>query len=312
MKIHKQNKVLYYLKGFLTDRLPTKNAAQKIAELKLRLTPSELSQVERRVEYYMRVSKPTHIKGNTRVKDLLRPVTPKSYFFDLYRYARYFGKKRAIDFVFGDVVEVPSTPSIVKSRPIVGENENSVIMKLNSARHFVFVENDRPFLEKKNRLIGRCAVYQKHRYDFFQKYFDHPLTDLRQINTSGGNPEWLGPKLSIQDHLDFKFILSLEGNDVATNLKWIMSSNSIAVMPKPKFETWFMEGELQGGVHYIEIKDDYSDLVEKLTYYSENPKACLAIIENAHKYWTPFQNAELEELCNLLVLERYFNLCRLP
>ena len=38
-----------------------------------------------------------------------------------------------------------------------------------------------------------------------------------------------------------KFILCIEGNDVASNLKWVMSSNSVAVMPKPKFESWFME-----------------------------------------------------------------------
>ena len=42
-----------------------------------------------------------------------------------------------------------------------------------------------------------------------------------------------------------------------------MSSNSVAVMPRPKYESWFMEGRLQPGVHYIEIKDDYSDLEPK-------------------------------------------------
>ena len=35
-------------------------------------------------------------------------------------------------------------------------------------------------------------------------------------------------------------------------------------MPKPKFETWFMEGILVADQHYILIKDDYSDLEENL------------------------------------------------
>ena len=39
-------------------------------------------------------------------------------------------------------------------------------------------------------------------------------------------------------------------------------------MPKPKYETWFMEGKLKDGSHYIEVKDDYSDLEEKIKYYS--------------------------------------------
>jgi len=72
--------------------------------------------------------------------------------------------------------------------------------------------------------------------------------------------------MTIDEQLEYKFILSLEGNDVATNLKWIMSSNSLAFMPRPKYETWFMEGNLVPNHHYILIKDDYSDLEERLKY----------------------------------------------
>ena len=38
--------------------------------------------------------------------------------------------------------------------------------------------------------------------------------------------EWMTPKKTIREHLDYKFIMALEGNDVASNLKWVMSSNS--------------------------------------------------------------------------------------
>ena len=51
-----------------------------------------------------------------------------------------------------------------------------------------------------------------------------------------------------------------------------MSSNSIAVMPKPTIETWFMESKLEGGKHYIEIAPDYHDLEAKLTYYIAHPE----------------------------------------
>ena len=85
-----------------------------------------------------------------------------------------------------------------------------------------------------------------------------------------------------------------------------MSSNSIAIMPRPKFESWFMEGRLQGGVHYIEIKDDYSDLEEKIRYYSTHPEEAKAIIRNAHAFVDQFRDKEREELISLLVLEKYF------
>ncbi|MBV7441452.1 hypothetical protein KRX57_08455 [Weeksellaceae bacterium TAE3-ERU29] len=203
---------------------------------------------------------------------------------------------------------IPEIPSIVKSRPISPKNQNSILLKLDKPRHFVWIKNDIPFSDKKDIMIGRGGIYQDHRYRFFEKYFDNPLCDLGQVNKNGGNPEWLKPKISIKEHLKYKFILSLQGNDVVSNLKWIMSSNSIAVMPKPTIETWFMEGTLKGGVHYIEIKEDYSDLEEQLNYYIKNPKECLEIIKNANEYSAVFQNKISEEYCSLRVLECYFNM----
>ena len=85
-----------------------------------------------------------------------------------------------------------------------------------------------------------------------------------------------------------------------------MSSNSIAIIPRPKYESWFMEGPLQGGVHYIEIKDDYSDLEEKIRYYSTHPEEAKAIIRNAQAFVDQFRDKEREELISLLVLEKYF------
>ena len=85
-----------------------------------------------------------------------------------------------------------------------------------------------------------------------------------------------------------------------------MSSNSVAVMPKPTIETWFMEGTLEGGKHYIEIKDDYSDLETQLEYYIANPDKCLEIIKNAQQHTQQFWNKDIEDLCSLLVLEKYF------
>ena len=83
--------------------------------------------------------------------------------------------------------------------------------------------------------------------------------------------EWIKGHISEYDHLGYKFIMCLEGNDVATNLKWVMSSNSLAVMPKPVYETWYMEGRLIPNYHYVEIKPDYSDLEERIQYYIDHP-----------------------------------------
>jgi hypothetical protein len=85
-----------------------------------------------------------------------------------------------------------------------------------------------------------------------------------------------------------------------------MSSGSVAVMPQPKYETWFMEGSLIPDHHYIRIKDDYSDLDERLKYYIAHPEAVQAIVKNANAYVMQFQNKRQEDLISLLVLDKYF------
>lgn len=305
----KQNKLFYYLKGYLNFLLPVgKNYQQKITSIERKLSAEQLKHVEERVNYYCK----TNIKpdpSESRIQDLKKAKTPKSYYFDTYEYAKYFDGNLYINFVFGDVTEIPKLPSIVKSRPISDDNQNSVLLNLDKRRHFVFVNDSKNFLQKKNILIGRGAVYQTHRYDFYEKYFGHPITDLGQVNKIGAKPEvWYKPKISLSAHLDYKFILCLQGNDVATNLKWVMSSNSIAVMPKPTLETWFMEGKLVGGKHFIEIKSDYSDLEEQLNFYINHPEKCLEIIKNANQHCQLFFNKDLEDLCSLKVFEKYLGL----
>lgn len=241
------------------------------------------------------------------LSDFKYGIKPKTYFFDSFRLLRYFPLKFKIFYLFGDITTVPCEPSIVKSRPIDDKNENSVLLKLNTVRHFLFINDKKPFRDKKNILLGRSKVYQKKRERFLEMYFGHSLCDVGQINNdNGGNKKWLVSKMSIAEHLDYKFILCLEGNDVATNLKWVMSSNSIAVMPRPNYETWFMEGTLIPDYHYIEIASDYSNLEEKLNYYIEHTREAEKIIEHAHTFVKQFQNRRQEKLISLLVLQKYF------
>ena len=100
--------------------------------------------------------------------------------------------------------------------------------------------------------------------------------------------------------------MAIEGMDVASNLKWVMSSNSIAVMPRPRFETWFMEGTLLPNYHYIEVKPDYSDLEERINYYIEHEDEALEIIRHAHEYVDQFRDRRREKLIEIMVLEKYF------
>ena len=122
------------------------------------------------------------------------------------------------------------------------------------------------------------------------------------------HPEFTTPKVPKNKHLHYKFLLSLEGNDVASNLKWILGSNSLCIMPKPRYESWFMEEKLEANVHYALLDDDYGNLDALLEFFIAHPKDAKEIIHNANTYCQAFQNPRIEEACNLLVLRKYFYL----
>lgn len=304
---HKNNKPIYYLINYIRQIIPSVYYQKK---LKKKLYNTEHhGDIQKRVDYYNKLSKTITLKDSLQLSNIKSIPGSKIYFFDLYQYSRYFNQKLKGLFLFGDIVEVPGQPTLVKSRPINEDNTNAVLLKWNKLRHFMFIKKEQKiFLEKKDMLVSRGKVHksQPHRIKFMEKYFNHPMCNIGRVNTNDLNPLWKVPRLSIDQQLNYKFILCLEGNDVASNLKWVMSSQSIAVMPKPKYETWFMEGLLVADYHYILIKDDYSDLELKLSYYSKNTDKALQIIKNANTYVEQFKNKKTEELISLLTIKKYF------
>jgi len=230
------------------------------------------------------------------------------YYCDTLEYIRYFPLHLKFNYFFGDIKTTPSIPTIVKARPLHEENMCSVILKLNKYRHFNFIHDKLPFSKKEDKLIFYSALTTlPYRKKFMQMYFNHPMCICRCFKKSDKVPsEWNAPKISIKDHLKYKFVLALEGNDVATCLKWVMSSNSIAVMPKPTCESWFMEGTLIPNYHYIEIKRDFTDLIDKLNYYIFNISEAEQIVKNANEHVKLFLDKEREKMISLIVLKKYF------
>ncbi|MEL0628043.1 glycosyl transferase family 90 [Psychromonas aquatilis] len=228
-----------------------------------------------------------------------------TYYFDMRNVIKYFPSSFKFSMIAGDVTCIPNSPSFVKSRPINGHNENSVLLKLNKIRHFNFIKDEIPYKDKKNMSVWRGVGYQPHRVQVLKQFYAHKMCNIGQTKPYRGNP-WEKEFMCINEQLQYKFLLCIEGNDVATNLKWVMSSNSLCMMSKPKFETWFMEGRLEAGVHYVELKGDYSDLIEKMNYYLANEDKALQIINNANQYVEQFKDEKREKLIELLVAQKYF------
>lgn len=263
-----------------------------------------------RVNYYNKMNHHVTLpEDSMQLKDLKMSGHAKVYFFDIFEFTRWFPSNYHWSYYPGDINRFLPVYSIAKSRPL-GDNSNTVIMKLEKDRHFIFVNDKIPFEDKMNKVIFRGKILNKaSRKLFMEKYFGNPICDLGDVSRhSNFPPEWHAEKLSIPMHLKYKFIMSLEGNDVASNLKWVMSSNSIAVSPKLTCETWFMEGTLIPNYHYIEVKPDFSDLEERINYYISHPEEANKIIQHAHEYVEQFKNRRREKLISLLVLDKYFRI----
>lgn len=273
--------------------------------------------IRERVDYYNRLTSDERFRctafeeKSVALRDQ-KPIHPKVYYLDSFRYARCFDPDARWILVPGDVAFVPDAPAIAKSRPLNCDNINSVLLNLNKVRHFNFIKDRKPYREKKDMVVFRGAICQfkgtsvkKVRYDFVKTYYNHPMCDVGGVDRD--LTEYQAPSMTIPQHLDYKFIMALEGNDVASNLKWVMSSNSIAVMPRPTCETWFMEGTLIPDYHYIEIKPDCSDLIERLEYYIANPDKAEEIVRHAHEFVDSFRCRSRERVISFLVMDRYFS-----
>ena len=301
----KNAKLPYYLRNIFTFLMPSSFYQKRLNTL---LNHSEDREyINNRVNYYNKIDKPFKLNQAKSIK-AFKKEKKKTYFFDLYKYLTYFNENLKFSYLFGDICEIPNEPTFLKSRPIEGKNQNSILLKLNHVRHFIFVDDTKKFEDKKNILVWRGKAHQKHRQAFLNKFYGHPLCNVGQIikKKDKSTIEWEKPKMSLKEQLNYKFILTIEGNDVASNLKWVMSSNSLAFMVKPKYETWFMEGTLIPNHHYVLLKDDYSDLEEKINYYATHEEEAKKIITHANKYVEQFKNQKREDIIALKVVEKYF------
>lgn len=266
------------------------------------------SYIRERVNYYNKLNAQFELPENESIYvGKYKKTSGATYYFDLHKVVKSFPSEYSFQFLSGDIRHVPEYPSFLKSRPVSDDNQNSVLLKLNEIRHFDFINDSTLFRNKKNMVAWRGVGYQPHRREVLKQFYNHPMCNIGQTKPIKGEP-WEKEYMSRQDQLEYKFLLAIEGNDVATNLKWAMSSNSLVIMSKPKYETWFMEGCLEAGVHYVEVKDDYSDLIEKVEYYIIHPDEAESIIDNAHAWVDQFRDKKRERLISLLTAQKYFDL----
>lgn len=280
-KISNDYRIKYYLGGLNYQEIPEK-------EIKKNIT----------ADSYTLITEKTTINENHRLKGYFKDFKEIFCVFDTYK----------VVCMFGDVMTHDKFNSFSKCRLIKSPNKK-VILKLNKNRHWMDFDNvdkdDIPFKNKENKIIWRGTLKTGNRSLALAKFISeniNPRFDFKDVNPS--NKTF---KLSIKDQLKYKFFLSVEGNDVASNLKWTMYSNSCVLMPMPTCVTWFMEDHLRPYVHYVPILPDFSDLEEQYNWCLENLDLCERIAQNGKVYVSKFLDLKNEEIIEKKLIEEYFN-----
>lgn len=261
------------------------------------------SEIAYRVNYYNKPEVNDELSaGRVRTCDL--SFDSSRYRLDLLENLRAFGLNKKINHIFGDITYVPDAPSFVKSRPISDDNSNSIVLKLDKFRHFARYQDSLTLQDKKPCAVWRGGLTNPLRHKLCMAHQHNKTQDIGMV---GNAPPEITIKqtMSPQSQMNYRYIVSVEGVDVASNLKWIMSSNSVCISPKMHFETWFMEGVLKSDFHYALVRDDFSDLDTVVARLNANPTEAEYLVSNAQRHAAQFWNFEQESTISTLVIAKY-------
>jgi hypothetical protein len=199
-------------------------------------------------------------------------------------------------------------------------SKNGVILRsLEFGPHWsnVYVpQKDMDFEDKISKVVWRGSStgqpsHPGNRFTLVEKWFDSSFTDVGFSKICQGKDDFSKfekEKCTVEDMLNFKYILSVKGNDKDAGLNWKLNSNSLVMMPKPIVTSWLMETQLVPDYHYILLKDDFSDLEEKFNWCEENPQKCKDIVKNANKYMKQFSNKKQESELETELVNKYFDI----
>ena len=218
--------------------------------------------------------------------------------------------------------------SLVLCKNRCAGNKNSVILRcLNFHRHWKNYYNrpqDIPFNKKKNKVFWRGVstgneTNVANRFQLIKRWcnkcdiinvgFSNLVQNINDRYTEKYK-KFVKGSCNLSQFLKFKYILSVEGNDKDTGLNWKLNSNSVVMMAKPRVCSWLMETTLIPNYHYILLKDDFSDLKQKVIWCNNHPERCKQIVRNARKFMKQFSNAEQEEKIEMAVINKYFEILK--
>jgi len=115
-------------------------------------------------------------------------------------------------------------------------------------------------------------------------------------------PFGLVDKLTPIEQSMYKYVINIDGHVSAFRLSLELSMGSVILKVGSEWNIWY-SNMLKPNYHYIPIKSDLSDLIEKIKWCKSNDKKCKQIATNAKKFYNKYlsETAILDFLQNLIV-----------
>lgn len=113
-------------------------------------------------------------------------------------------------------------------------------------------------------------IMDKNLYQEFEKRFD----------PSYG---YIDHTVSFKDQTNYKYILHIDGFTAAWRMSLEMFSNSVILKVDSEYVEHFYH-KLKPWVHYIPIKADLSDLIQRIIWCRKNDDICKQIAKNAYEF----------------------------
>ena len=137
--------------------------------------------------------------------------------------------------------------------------------------------NEIPWNKKKNKLFWRGRDSRSERLDLIKIGRENPNlfnVSLTNFFFFKDEEKEYGPKtkhISFFKFFDYKYQLNIDGTVASYRFPYLLAGNGVVLKQESPYYEFFYK-ELQPNVHYVPVKRDLSDLVEKINWAKENDK----------------------------------------
>ena len=135
---------------------------------------------------------------------------------------------------------------------------------------------------------------------------DFPHADAKLTRNLNMDPEHMGRLLfpedtrfydearSLQEHIQHKYILIVDGNCIASALQWVFASGSVPILITHPGNNWWFSKFLIEGYHYISVDYDLSNLREVIQYLVEHDEYAHDVATHAMEFAKTVLSSEFQ------------------